>query len=96
MIRGTYFCFPYPKDPQETLDYQFDWSGFIGTDPIASQVLIVNGATLVASGLTSDNKKVNLRVSGGTDGTSAFLENTITTLTGQVIQRTATLKIASR
>jgi hypothetical protein len=35
MIRGAYFCFPYPKDPDETLDYQFDWTQFIDTDTIA-------------------------------------------------------------
>jgi hypothetical protein len=96
MIRGTYFCFPYPKDPDETLDYQFDWSGHIGADLISSQVVIARGASLVATSLVADNKRVNLRISGGSDGTTAFLENTITTLSGQVIQRTAKLKISQR
>jgi hypothetical protein len=90
------YRFPFPKDPNETLDYQFDWTQFIGTDTIASQATIITGATLVTSAIDTSTKKVNIRVSGGAINATAVIENTVTTTAGQIMQRTALLKIAAR
>ena len=93
---NDFYRYRFPKDPDETLDYQFDWTEFIGTDTIASQSTVVTDATLLASAIDAANKKVNLRISGGAIGVPASIENTITTASGQIAQRTAKLKIAQR
>jgi len=90
------YRYPFAKDPDETLDYQFDWTQFIGTDTIASQSTVVAGASLVTSVIDGTNKKVNVRISGGVIDTPASIENTVTTASGQIAQRTATIKISSR
>ena len=92
----TPYRFHCAKDPDETLDYHFDWTQFIGTDAIASQSTVVTGASLVASASDGTNKKVNFRISGGVIDTPASIENTITTTSGQIAQRTAVIKIKSR
>ena len=90
------FRYQFPKDPDETLDYQFDWTAFIGTDTIFSQSTVVTDASLVTSAIDGTNKKVNFRISGGVIDTPASIENTVTTTSGQIAQRTAVIKIKSR
>jgi hypothetical protein len=95
-MSSNFYRYQFPKDPDETLDYQFDWTAFIGTDAIASQSTVVVGASLVTSAIDGTNKKVNFRISGGVIDTPASIENTVTTTSGQIAQRTAVIKIKSR
>jgi hypothetical protein len=83
------------KDPDAVLDYVFDWSAWLaGNTPpetLAQHEVIVVGCTLLAS-MRADGK-VTARIGGGTVGTAATVTCRITTNTGQVDDRTLTLKI---
>lgn len=96
MGRDITFWFPQPKDPDEILDYQFDWSKFIQSEGIQSYSVTATGVDIIATDVDPGNQKVNLRVSGGQDGTPAVIQGTITTTSGQIVQRTAKLRITQR
>lgn len=88
-------AFAYAKDPDEVLDYDFDWSAWLGTDEIATSTWTVS------SGLTKDSQSnsataTKVWVSGGTDGQTYTLTNTITTDGDRTAERTAKLKVKER
>ena len=90
---NSIFVYPCPKNSGQTVDYQFDWTNHIGTETIVSQTLLVTGVTLIASSIDITNKKVNMRLSGGTTKTVAEITNTIVTNSGQILPKTAKLRI---
>ncbi len=76
-----------PKDPQDVLDYGFDWELWLDGDTITAS------SWTVPSGLTKDSEAfttttATMRVSGGTAGTSYACVNHITTASGQEKDRT--------
>lgn len=87
------------KDPNAVLDYVFDWSTWLAgntpTETISLYEVIAAGCTAIATLLTDQNK-VTVRVSGGTVDQPATVTCRITTNTGQVDDRTLTLKIKER
>jgi len=95
-MSALFYRFPKPKDPDESLDYEFDWTTFIGDDKIATHSISATDANLVTSKIDSSNKKVIFRISGGVAGIPALIENTVNTSSGQVIQRTAIIRIVPR
>lgn len=83
-----------PKDPDEVLDYQFDWSERLEDgETISTSTFIVAagtitlGATSFAGGLTT------VWLSGGTLGESCTITNRITTSGGRTYDESAKLRI---
>lgn len=90
------YSFP-PKDPDEVLDYLFDWSLELETtETIVSHSITVSNITNVSDVRDNTNKKVSVRLSGGIIGDTGKIECTVTTSVGQIIQRTAEVKIVRR
>lgn len=85
----------YYKDPDEVLDYQIDWSSWLGSDTIATSVWSV------PSGITQDSETETtttstIWLSGGTEGEVYELRNRIVTNAGRTADRTIKVEIRSR
>lgn len=85
-----------PKDPDEVLDYQVDWSARLGTDTISTSTF----SLVSASGLTIDSESntdtvSTVWLSAGTIGTAEILCR-ITTAGGRTMDQTVKLKIKSK
>ena len=84
-----------PKDPNAVVDYQIDWSEWLGTDTIATSTWVVSaGITNVTDSHT--NTGTTIWLSGGTDGTAYDLTNHITTAGGRQEDRTITVPVANK
>ena len=85
----------YLKDPAAVLDYQIDWSSWLGVDTITSS------SWTASTGLTVDSDSnttttATVWVSGGTAGTTYQLTNRITTAGGRTDERTISLSCQDR
>jgi hypothetical protein len=72
----------YTKDPDAVLDYEIDWSAWLGEDTITASTFTV------ATGLTEDSESndttaATVWLSGGTVGTRYLVTNHITTAAGR-------------
>lgn len=83
------------KDPDGTLDYAADWSGWLGTDTIVSaQWTVPSDITITQQSTTTTVSTV--WVSGGISGNSYDCTCRITTSTGRTCDRTFRLKVKER
>jgi hypothetical protein len=85
----------YLKDPAAVLDYQIDWSSWLGVDTITSS------SWTASTGLTVDSDSnttttATVWVSGGTAGTTYQLTNRITTAGGRTDERTISISCQDR
>lgn len=82
------------KHPGAVLDYQFDWGNWLGADTIETS------QWSVGTGLTKDsddntNSTATVWLSGGTDGTSYQVTNTITTAQGRTESKALTVNVTA-
>lgn len=87
----------YPKDPNATLDYTFDWAAWLTpvADTIAAVVWVITpGLVKVSSSFTAAN--ATIFVSGGVLNGSEKITCRITTAGGRTDDRTIALKILDR
>lgn len=88
-----------PKDPNEVLDYAFDWSprGLEG-DTIVSFTSAVESGTVVVddSQFEPDKFTTVTWLSGGTEGETCKILLRLTTTLGRVLDETLSIKIKSR
>lgn len=83
------------KDPSAVLDYEFDWSAWLGADTIASHTVTAEaGVTVMSSSATSTATIVWL--SGGTAGTDYDVTNQIVTAGGRTDERTMLIRCVER
>ena len=85
----------FTKDPDATLDYQIDWSSWLGSDTISTSTWTV------PSGITKDSDTAStttttIWVSGGTAGTSYELVNRIVTAAGRTDDRTIQINVREK
>jgi hypothetical protein len=85
------------KDPADKLDYTIDWSGVIGSDPIASSIWTV------PSGITQDTPApsftpttTTIWLSAGTDAEDYTLINKIATTGGRVVERSIIIPVRNQ
>lgn len=82
-----------PKDPDEVLDYQFDWSARLEAgETIATSTLIKTGS------ITLDQESISGAITtfwahGGTLGEACQITNRIVTSAGRTYDQTSTLRI---
>lgn len=85
----------YIKDPQAHLDYQVNWTAWLGTDTISASTWIVPaGITLEAE--TETLVTATVWLSGGTEGESYTITNRIVTAGGRTDERSLTVFIVPR
>ena len=82
------------KDPQEKLDYQFDFSPWLGADTISgSPVVVAPGATVTTPSPSAASGVVTFWLMGGTAGSTVIVTCTVTTAAGRTLERSASLYI---
>jgi hypothetical protein len=86
-----------PKDPDETVNYELRWDGQLAAgDLIATSAWTdVTGAVVEVDSVRADNLATLARVSGGADGVTAALTNTITTTEGETLEQLVLLPIVA-
>lgn len=89
-------AFPeFDKDPQAILDYEVDWTAWLGTDTISdSSWSAPVGITIVTTSNTTTTAKVWL--SGGTVGERYNVTNEIETVGGRTDDRTITIIVEQK
>lgn len=82
-----------PKDPDEVLDYQVDWSARLGTgDTIATSTWDIPTGITAASD-SNDTTTATIWLSGGSSGSVYVLTNTITTTIGRTFEQQVRLAV---
>jgi hypothetical protein len=84
-----------PKDPDEVLDYQVDWTDRLDEDTITSS------DWTVPDGITQDSESsstttATIWLSGGTLGDTYVLLNRVVTAGGRTMDQSVRLKIKSK
>jgi hypothetical protein len=89
------FTFDAPwKDPNSTLDYSMDWSGWLDDgETITSQQVTADPAGLTVSNVSGASGVVRWRLAGGTVGTVYYVTVRVTTSVGQIDDRTVRIRI---
>lgn len=85
----------FVKDPNEVLDYTFDWSTWLNGDTISTDTVTV------ATGLTKNSDSntttgVTVWLSGGTAGNNYNVTSQIVTAAGRTAERTIVIKVRER
>lgn len=85
----------FEKDPDAVLDYQIDWSDWLGADTISTS------SWTVSSGITKDSDTnssttTTIWLSGGTAGTRYELVNEIVTAGVRTENRTIYIEVVER
>lgn len=85
----------FTKDPSAVLDYQIDWSDWLGSDTISTSSWDVqDGITEESDEKTTTTTTIWL--SGGTAGSDYKLVNQIVTAEGRTDERTITILVRER
>jgi len=85
----------FEKDPDETLDFPFNWKPELNGDTIfTSTFLLPDGLTQVSSANTSDT--ATIFVSGGSSDVIYRITNRITTVGGRTRDRTIRVLVTDR
>lgn len=87
----------FNKDPQEVLDYSFDWSKWLAedNDTISSHTMSADpGITVDSSSHT--NTKATVWLSGGADDAKYQITNQIVTTMGRTAERTMTIFVTNK
>jgi hypothetical protein len=85
----------FVKDPNAVLDYQVDWSPWLGVDTIATSAWTLPvGITQQSASNTTTTATIWL--SGGTVATKYPITNRITTAGGRTDDRTITISVKER
>lgn len=70
----------YEQDPQDVLDYPFDWSAFLGTDTIQSSQFIADSGIVVESDAVVDGSHTVVWLSGGVENKRYGVTNRVVTV----------------
>jgi hypothetical protein len=82
-----------PKSPGETVAYVADWFNQLGDEYISTFTFTVTSGDATISSQVQSDSAIKVWIAGGTDGTTTSFLNTVTTNSGQVLQRTYTLLV---
>lgn len=83
------------KDPDAILDYDVDWSRWLGTDTISSVVWVV-GTGLTKDSQSNTDTVAKVWLSGGTVGTNYSVTCRVTTAGGRTDDRSFQVKVRER
>lgn len=84
------------QDPAEKLDYQLDWTGFLGADTISSSAWASTPSGLTHVAAPNTTTTATLRISGGLVGTTYTVTNHVVLASGQEAERSFYLKVVDR
>ena len=90
------YLFIGAKDPDEVLDYLWDWSAWLGTDTVSDCEFTITPSSMAIESHICDGAKATVWLSGGADGLIYEVTNRITTTGGRTADRTAQIVCQSR
>jgi hypothetical protein len=83
------------KDPDAVLDYQFDWSDWLGSDTVSTSTWTVpTGITKVTD--TKTTTTTTIWLSGGTAGNEYTITNRIVTAGGRTEDRSFLIRAQNK
>ncbi len=85
----------FEKDPAAVLDYQVDWSRWLGADTLATSTWTVPTG-LTQAGASNSSTTATIWLSGGTAGVTYTLVNHITTAGGRAEDRAVYIVVKER
>ena len=84
----------HTKQPADVLDYDIDYTDWLGSDTIASKTVTADdGITIDSSAITGAGTRVKTWISGGTTATTYKITVTITTTGGLTKQDEFRVKV---
>ena len=86
----------FEKSPASVLDYSFDWSSWLASGQTVSTSTWTADSGMTIDSDTKSNTKTTAIVSGGTEGNSYFVSNTVVTNDGLTVRRTFIIKVVVR
>ena len=84
------------KDPDETLDYTWDWSQILPTGDTISTVTWTVPSGLVRENAVNTTTTATLWISGGTVGERYPVACKVTTVAGRILERTQPIEVVPR
>lgn len=84
------------KDPQEYLDFVFDWTDRLGEDTIDTATVSVVSGSVTIDDFEFTNKTVTVWLNGGEEGESCPILCEIQTAGGRLRQQTAVCRIKTK
>lgn len=84
----------YVKDPDEVLDYGFDWFAWLAGDTITASTWVVP-AGLTKTSDTHDGTSTTVWLSAGADGSVYSVVNRIVTSDGRTAERVLRIRMRS-
>lgn len=85
-----------PKDPQELLDYDVDWTDRLNGDTITDSVWSIAKGTVTISDQSATTTDTKVWLAGGTLGETCEVLNHITTAALREMEQTVRLKIRAK
>ncbi len=86
----------FVKQPNETLDYQFDYTQWIPAGDSISSATVTATGLMLGSKTIENGVVVRQFISGGTDGTTYEVTCQITTAQGRVKDSNALIQVQSQ
>lgn len=83
------------KDPDAVLDYEVDWSAWLGTDTISAVAWTVPTG-ITQNAVSNTPTTATIWIAGGTKGISYEVSCEITTAGGRTAKRSFVIEIVSR
>jgi hypothetical protein len=85
------------KDPNEKLDYRFDWgTEYLGADTISSSTWSSTPTGLTHVATSNTTTTATIRISGGIVGQTYTVTNHVVLASGQEAERSFYLKVVDR
>lgn len=84
------------KDPNETLDYQIDWSERLDEGDTISLSAWTADVGLTASNPSATDTTTTIWLSGGTAGERYNVHNRVTTVGGRIMDQTMEIEVRER
>ena len=85
----------FVKDPDEVLDFVFDWSTWLAGDTISSDTVTAETGITKDSD-SNDTDSVTVWLSGGTAGNAYKVTSQIVTAAGRTAERTLIIQVRER
>lgn len=89
-------AYDFVKDPDDVLDYSFDWSAWLSASETISTLVIEASPGITVDSNSSSSTVSTAWLSGGTAGFPYTVTHRITTNQGRTVDRTMTIRVQPR
>lgn len=86
----------FTKDPDDILDYSFDWTAWLATNETISTSTWLNSPGITVNSSTNTAQIATVWLSGGVSGNPYTVTNRIVTNQGRQVDRTMTIRVTNK